>query len=179
MAPGEKHLDLQKRAFAWLRSRVTGSGFRGAYEVWLAELYVADAVALGNFQDRYNRGYWNNHHKGPRFNHGHHERHYESVCVFEAKATRADFLSTFGKVWGNHENRFQPIGTHHWVVLAKDIAKPEEIKRLSFWGALVESGNGLREVRPPYWCNIQRQRVFEIAHALLWKRGYLMTQEDK
>lgn len=169
MAPGKKHLELGGRAVAWIRSRVTGKGFRAGWEVRLDKGYVADVVALGNLQQRYDLEYWENHHKDPRFNHRHHERHYEQVYIFEAKATRADFLSTFLRFSGNHINRNTPIGTHHWIVIAKGIVKPEEMESLGFWGVLIESGNGLREIRPPYWCNIERQRVLEIAHAILWK----------
>ena len=169
MAPGKKHLELQKRSLAWIRSRVTGKGFRAGWEVRLGNQYVADVVALGNLQLGHDLEYWANHHKGPLCNHRHDERHYEQVFVFEAKATRADFLSTFGGFKGYYSNRYQPIGTHHWIVTAKGIVKPEEMGRLNFWGLLIESGSGLREIRPPYWCNIERQRILEIAHTILWK----------
>ena len=169
MSPGNHHLELQKRSLAWLGGRITSKGFRGYQELRVGDGYVADAVCLGNLQLRYDLQYWDNHHNDPMRSHRHCERHYEQVFVFEAKATRADFLNTFGSPYGNHQNRFTPVGTHHWVVIAKGIAKPEEIERLGFWGVLVESGNGLREIRAPYWCNIEKQRVLEIAHAILWK----------
>ena len=169
MAPGVLHKDLTERSIKWLRGRLTGKGMRGDREVYVAQGYVADAVALGNLQQRYDLEYWANHHQDRQFNHRHHERHHEQAFVFEAKATRSDFLSTFGSPYGNHENRFTPIGTHHWVVIAKGIVKPEEIENLQFWGVLIQSGNGLREIRPPYWCNIERQNILKLAHTILWK----------
>ncbi len=169
MAPGDLHIDLQKRSLAWLRSRTTKKGIRGGCEIYLRDRYVADAVALGNLQDKFNIQYWANHHNGPIFNNRHHERRYDKVFVFEAKATRADFLNTFGAPYRNHGNRFIPIGTHHWVVVAKGIAKPEEIERLEFWGVLEQSVGGLKEIRPPYWCNIEWADVLKIAHTILWK----------
>lgn len=169
MAPGKHHLDLQKRALKWLRGRLTGKGMRGRQEVYMKPGYVADAVALGNLQQRFDLQYWSNHHDTPKYNHNHHERHFEQVFVFEAKATRADFLSTFGSPYGNHENRFQPVGTHHWVVIAPGIATEEEINKLQFWGVLIESRSGLKEIRAPYWCNIERAEILRIAHVILWK----------
>ncbi len=144
---------------------------RCAYEVRLAEGYVADAVALGSFQMRYDERYWYNHHKDSLINRicNQSERKGESVFVFEAKATRADFLNTFGQRYGNHENRFTPVGTHHWVVVTQGIAKPEEIERLKFWGVLEQSAGGLKEIRSPYWCKIEWTDVLKIAHTILWK----------
>ena len=169
MAPGNHHKDLQRRSLTWLRSRVTRKGLRGSYEVRLANGYIADAVALGNLQQRFDLRYWANHHRDLQFSHRFHERHYEQAFVFEAKATRADFLSTFSNRNGSHQNRFLPVGTHHWVVIAKDIVKPEETERLGFWGVLIESGSGLKEVRAPYWCNIEKQKILELSHTILWK----------
>lgn len=169
MSVGDHHRQLQVKSLSWLRSRATGSGIRGRQEVRLADGYVADAVAMGNLQSRFNEAYWRNHHQTPMFNHGHHERHNNSVFIFEAKATRPDFLSTFGDPYGNHRNRFVPVGSHHWVVVAKGILKSEDMDQLRFWGVLVESGKGLREIRKPYWCYVELQKIFEISHALLWK----------
>ncbi len=153
---------------------MTPKGFRGALEVKLANGYVADAVALGNLQNKYNVNYWNNHHGDPKMNHFVHERHHEQVFILEAKATRTDFLNTFGSLHGEHRNRFQPIGTHHWVVVAADIITPEDMEKLRFWGVLVESGNGLKEIRPPYWCNIDKSDIHKIAYRILWRKGRLM-----
>lgn len=171
MAPGAKHLDLQRRSLNWLRGRMTGRGMRGALEVYLDTGYVADAVAIGSLQSRYNEIYWNAHHqdKKDRYEFMHHERYTDGVFVFEAKATRADFLSTFGNRHGPHANRFKPIGTHHWVVVAKGVLTPDDFSKLAFWGVLEQVGNGLREIRKPYWCSISFARIQEIGYTLLWK----------
>ena len=169
MPPGALHKDLTERSIRWLGGRLTKKGMRGDREVYVAPGYVADAAVLGNLQLKYDLEYWDNHHKDQRCGAGGHERHYEQAFIFEAKATRSDFLSTFGKPWGNFQNRFQPVGTHHWVVIAKGIATPEEIERLKFWGVLVQSGSGLREIRPPYWCNIDRQSILKLSRTILWK----------
>lgn len=142
---------------------------RGAHEVALMQGYVADAVAMGSLQWEYNEYYWGFHHRDSRSQHLHQERYSEGVFVFEAKATRADFLSTFGSHYGPHENRFKPMGTHHWVVVAKNIIKPEDLPLLAFWGVLEESGTGLKEIHPPYWCNISVEELQRIAYTLLWK----------
>jgi len=169
MAPSREHINLQHRSLKWLRNKMTGRGMRGAHEVSLKQGYVADAVAMGSLQSRYSERYWNNHHRDGRYRFLHHERYSDGVFVFEAKATRADFLSTFGKKYGPHANRFEPIGTHHWVVVPRGIIKPEEYHMLAFWGVLEESGTGLREVHAPYWCNISTAALQQIAYSLLWK----------
>lgn len=172
MPPSDLHIELQHRALRWLTGKT--SYHHGAIEVKMAPGYVADAVAIGRFQSRIKDEYWRNHHKYVlRINHAlmWRERIEESIFVFEAKATRADFLSTFKSRYGLHENRFSPVGSHHWIVVARGILTPEDITamRLKFWGVLEQSGSGLREIHSPFWCLIDRQQILETAYKILRK----------
>ncbi len=87
------------------------------------------------------------------------------ACIFEAKATRSDFLSTFGSS-DKHSNRQEPVGSLHWCVVARGVGTAEELP--DFWGLLEERGSGLTEKRRPTIIIRSEPEMDEIAHALLW-----------
>jgi hypothetical protein len=90
----------------------------------------------------------------------------EAVCIFECKASRADFLATFGLNPKNHINRHEKQGTLHWVVAAQGVVRDSD--DLGFWGLLVQSGRGLREVRIPQRDYLTRDQINAVAYELLW-----------
>jgi hypothetical protein len=153
-------------ALTWLNYKITSKGMRGTTEVSLCDGYVADAVALCGFQGEYFEKYTL--HKKEKF-----EFNY-FACIFEAKVSRADFLSTFNKS-PKHQNRQQPIGSLHWCVTPKGLIRPEELP--DFWGLLEEYGCGLTEKRRPIFNILSEQQFDKIAHNLLWaiqaKRNYI------
>jgi len=155
---GPAHIDLQKRVPAWLRGRVTGRGLRFGYEIRLAEQYVADVVALCSFQGRYHDQY------SPG------EKYTEQLLVFEAKATRADYLSTFRHSYDKrpnaHVNRLTPIGSLHWIVAFPKVCDSDEVP--DPWGLLVRTGGGLRELKAPTFYGITEKQRLNAAYELLW-----------
>lgn len=161
--PSEKHNRLAELGLHWIRSKVTGRGLRGGFEVPLADGYTVDAVGLCSFQHRFVKRYL-----PPeatiRVN-----RYVlqvpELICVFEAKATRADFLSTFGGS-DRHANRKDPVGHLHWCVAARGICQPKELP--DFWGLLVPQGGGLREIQQPTYRADGCCSVESAAWAVLW-----------
>ena len=161
--PSERHNELAKLALRWLRNKATGRGVRGGFEVPMGEGYVADAVALCCFQQRYAKLYVgeDNFDRINRFE----VLVPEVVCVFEAKATRADFLATFscGK---QHENRKEPVAHFHWCVCPHNVAKPEELPE--FWGMLRTRGIGLGELRKPRYCKVEEGVLEQVAYNVLW-----------
>jgi len=142
--PSEQHNFLAVASLRWLRQRVTGRGLRGGFEVPLADGYVPDAVAICSFQWRFAERYcWEATTVSGAV------RDPELLCVFEAKASRADFKATFGD-GPRHENRKQPIGNLHWCVTDPGVALDGEVPE--FWGILKRRGSGLTEVRQPAYC---------------------------
>lgn len=91
----------------------------------------------------------------------------ELVVIIEAKATRGDFLATFGD-GQRHANRKTPVGNMHWCVCARGIAKPEELP--DFWGLLAPRGNGLTELRQPTFTGFVGQEAMlqGMAYHILW-----------
>ena len=87
--------------------------------------------------------------------------------VFEAKSTRADFLSTFGGRENAHSNRLKPVAHLHWVVTEKGVCDPSEIPL--YWGLLVRRGRGLSEVRRPDYCTMSDVDILRLESRLLWK----------
>ena len=165
--PSELHNTLAEMAFKWLANKATGRGVRGGFEVPLADGYVADAVALCTFQWRHATKYIGK-------DHIHQTRMTwevpECVCVFESKASRADFLSTFGPS-DKHANRAEPVGHFHWCVCARGIAEPEELPE--FWGMLSPRGIGLGELRQPRYCGVDPKELPDdviqaAAYSILW-----------
>lgn len=170
----EKHNDLSLMALTWLSNKVTGKGMRATTEVCLAEGYVADVVALCSLQYRFWKLYTHNNTIPTISDYFQHRanckaREYESVnyiaCIFEAKASRNDFLSTFNEKT-KHLNRHVPIGNLHWCVVNKGIVKAGELP--DFWGLLEPSGSGLTERKKPLMQTKTMGELDKIAHALLW-----------
>lgn len=159
--PSLEHERLVARALPWLRRRVTLRGLRGGPSIPLAQGYVADVVALCWFQNRFELDYTGLPRRESRVTP-------EAACIFEAKATRSDFLSTFGP-GPKHANRHAPVGTLHWIV-----AEPHVVRLLEelpdFWGLLERRGCGLREIRRPTWCPQPDAAIDAIAHQVLWYR---------
>jgi len=171
MSPGEKHNELALLALTWLRNKVTRKGMRAATEVALAPGYVTDAAALCSLQLRFLNAYLQ-----------HSELKAESwdyfACVFEAKATKADFLNTFGSGL-NHQNRHEPIGSLHWCITPRNMVNTADLPQ--FWGLLEVYGAGLREVKKPQ-INILTESAFDaFAHRLIWplqaRRNYISCKK--
>ncbi len=160
MPAGMEHKDLAIRAVPWIRSRSTARGIRCGHEVPIAASYVADTVVLCGMQNQFRKRYapdsvleW----------HGASLILPEFACIFEAKATRSDFLATFGNP---ESNRFDYLGSLHWVVVPHlNICADTDIEH---WGVLVKSGGGLREVVQPRFWRKQIVDISHIAYHLLW-----------
>lgn len=162
---GPAHVDLQKRVPAWLRARVTGRGLRYAPETHLGRGYVVDVVALASFQWRYHKAY------------GLGEKAGEQLLVFECKASRADYLSTFGpNAKGDHKNRLKPIGSMHWIVTYADVCPEWQVPHP--WGLLVRSGSGLREEKKPDICPVEEGQRLKVAYELLWHSPQLQAPPE-
>lgn len=158
-----EHDRLAKMALIWIGARATRKGVRGSTEIYLAENYVADAVAICWFQHRFWK-HWNL--PSPRYLTTK-TRLYDVLSVFEAKAHRSDFLKTFVRGDAGHNNRIKPIGNLHWCVVLKDVASPDELP--DFWGMLEIRGNGLREIKKPIWKPIDPPYLLQVAYNILWK----------
>ncbi len=163
----EKHDILTEKALRWISGRFTFRGGRGGFEYRVPNLegYTADAAAIGSLQERYIKRYL------PEFNanlnegiFGIYSERYFSM-IFESKATRSDFLSTFGS-GERHSNRLIPAANLHWVVTSKGVCVPKEVPH--FWGLLIESGTGLREEKKPIYQKMKRKEMDRFAHAILW-----------
>ena len=150
MPPSDKHNELADKSLKWLGARTTKRGMRGATEVYLGHHYVADAVAMCRFADRYARRY----HVSS-----------DAVCIFEVKVSRADFLSTFGPK--SDGSRLVPRGTLHWIVAPKDLISVEELP--PFWGLLCPSVSGLAERSRPLDLPMTQYLRNAVAYSLLWK----------
>lgn len=173
----EAHDALADRALRWLENRATFSGIRGAREVTLGREYVADAVALCGLQCRFHEQVCRDAGEKPL-------RVYattsgpsrvesgipcEYCVVFEAKATRADFLGTFGpNAKAEHANRRVFVGHLHYVVTEPGICQPEEVP--DFWGHLERRGAGLSVRKRPRWMPMERSALLDVAYQILWKR---------
>lgn len=168
--PSELHNMLAKLALRWLHNKVTGRGLRGGFEVPMAVGYVVDAAAICCLQQRFAETYIG-------------EEYFERpnaftlvvpevVFVFEAKATRSDFLSTFGN-GPRHENRksvTDAVAHFHYCVCPHKVAKPEELP--PFWGLLQTRGAGLGVIRRAEFCDVGRSVVTEAAYNILWYAKY-------
>lgn len=169
----EKHKELALMGLTWLRNKVTLRGMRGTTEVGLDRGYVADAVAMCSLQGRFFKSYCEQSGRYTEL------RPYQNyfVCVFEAKATRSDFLSTFGK--GNRQNRHKPAGSLHWCVTPRKLIESDELP--DFWGLLEECGPGLREVKRPIINVLNKSEMDDMAHKLLWPlqayRGFMICEK--
>lgn len=165
----KKHNALAIEALTWLSNKVTGKGMRGTTEVSLNAGYVADAVALCSLQYRFFEKYTS---KKVSYPQSHQENYF--ACIFEAKTSRSDFLSTFNDS-PKHQNRHQPIGSLHWCVTPRGLIKPNELP--DFWGLLEERGSGLSEIKQSILQIVTNQQFDKIAHNLLWaiqaRRNYI------
>jgi len=138
--------------------------------------YIADLVAVVGMHNQYHTRYARHSGLEKKYaklrnpyreyeEHGDIDRWY--VCVFEAKATRADFLNTFnGKKTPHSEARLTPVGTAHWVVAEKGVCRPEELP--DFWGLLVPYGAGLSEKKLPKLNVLSDSSLHTIAFDMMW-----------
>ena len=161
MAKRSDEHDLQSlKGITWLGVRCTPKGIRAATEVSLANGYVTDAFALCSFQGRFFEAYCRS------WSADQHVLVNYFACVLESKASRNDLLSTFNNS-EKHANRKEPIGHLHWVIAnSKDVSESD---LPDFWGILVKSGPGLKQVKPPIYCPQETDHIDRLAHRLLWK----------
>jgi hypothetical protein len=168
-----EHCELANRAIRWMGARSTGRGIYGGTEVRLAEGFVVDAAAIGGFQRRFlaeylevsglkEKTYACGEIRGDVCN--------EFACVFEAKATRSDFLNTFGAKSGHHANRHEPIGSLHWCVTPPGIVKDDELPE--FWGHLQATGSGLKQVKLPRIVLVEQETINRFAYGILTSGAY-------
>lgn len=171
-----EHDTLARRGLVWFAARC--GSFRGAHEVQVAPQYVADAACLGvlyHSEFRKLLDAWGLRAETIRYTlddnihiEGSDVPDYFSV-VFEAKATRADFLSTFGGRDNSHANRNQPVAHLHYVVTQRGVCETSEVPVM--WGHLIASGGGLRCLRHPTYNAMPEIAVLRLAERLLWNRG--------
>lgn len=171
-----EHQDLCKRCLVWLANRVTQRGLHGRNELQLADGYVVDAIAMASLQSRFYEQFLRLRPiygtAGKPLSVADQKRldtwpKNEFVFIFEAKASRSDFLSTFGS-GAKHENRMTPVGNFHYVVARKGVCEVDEIPE--FWGLLMASGVGLRILKHPKYLQCSTATLHSIAYLILWKR---------
>jgi len=163
------HKELSTRAIAWVRSRATIKGVRGLAEVQVSDSYIADAVVLANLQYRFKKQY-----KIPVTRKDYlikvkpfDTRNLTLALIFETKVSRSDFLNTFKENGNNHDNRLNPVGNLHLIITPPGLVSPDEVPRP--WGLLEQSGNGLREIAVPVYCEISDIQLYRIAASMLWR----------
>lgn len=169
----KEHHELSGRCLAWLGNRVTGRGMRAEQEIFLGSKYVADAVAIASLQQRHYEGIldepsvygfagqsltWEDQQRIQN------RPDNDFIFVFEAKVSKGDFNSTFGK---NPSNRLQPVGSLHFIVTPKGLLAENEVP--TFWGLLEASGRGLRMTKRPQYQKQSQTRFLEVGYQLLWK----------
>ncbi len=191
MPSGEKHNELALLGLTWLQNKATAKGMRGTTEVTLDQGYVADAVVLCRLQNCFFKRYCEHSHLTPITGYGILDKAKGKVvykwegevdnyfaCIFEAKASRSDFLSTFND-GEKHKNRHKPIGNLHWCITPKGLVRPDELP--DFWGLLEPYGAGLTEKKIPLINLLTNAEIDRIAHQLLWplqaSRGYTICQK--
>jgi hypothetical protein len=175
-----EHDTLAEMGLTWLAARC--GSFRGASEVQVAPQYVADGACLAvmyhsEFRSRCEG--WGLSPKtivydisdgdGPCTKREKGDIPDYFSCVFEAKATRADFLSTFGGRDNDHKNRAEPAAHLHWVVTERGVCEPGEVP--GHWGLLVRRGRGLSEKKRPGYIARTELDVLRLADRLVWKPG--------
>lgn len=175
-----EHDTLGQMGLTWLAARC--GSFRGATEVQVAPAYVADGACLSvmyHSEFRTRCSGWGMEPKTIRYELS--EAVPNGPCVpresgdiadyfasvFEAKATRADFLSTFGGRDNDHTNRAVPVANLHWVVIEKGVCVPSEVP--AFWGLLQRRGRGLSEMKRPTYCEQPEHAILKITERLIWK----------
>lgn len=147
------HAELADRALVWLSNKVTGRGMRSVLEFMVTDGYVADAFALCSLQWRF----YDRYSKLSEYN-------YFSY-IFEAKATRSDFISTFNES-EKHKNRKEPYSNFHYCVTPRNLIKTEELP--PFWGLLEIRGLGLTETKPPHYNDVKSEQYLRWAETMLW-----------
>jgi len=150
---GPLHFQLTRRVDGWLASRRTGCGSYTATEVYLAEGYVADAVAIASFQHRFWVAVGGKGHIVPE----------RLSIIFETKVSRGDLLSTFSPT--RNGNRRSPIGNLHYLIVADGLSCADCLP--DWWGILKQSGRGLREIRPARFCEITDTQLYHAAFRVL------------
>jgi len=157
------HDELSNRALLWAANLATPRGLIGATEMEVNPRYRADAVAIGLLDSKYYRRY-------RRATDKEEEPGsyliYDNLFIFETKVTRRDFISTFGKNFRQQKNRSSPIGSLHWIVAPKGLAKKEEVP--IFWGFLEAEGKVLVERKKPIRHAVKDEIIGYVAHQLLW-----------
>lgn len=152
----EIHAALVQMALRWAASRTTQRGARYAEELTLGPGYVADLVSLQAFSPPARKEFTPN----PNVID-------ELALIFEAKASRSDFLATFGES-DRHANRLDPVGHFHFVVSCKGVCEPADVPKP--WGLLVQRGSGLSVYkRPEFTPEAGASNIGMIAHRMLWK----------
>jgi len=150
------HKELTIRSIAWMNSRMTQSGVRWGTEVMVSNEsgWMADAVAFAFPQSRF-----------CKYIHPQPEVWPDSLLyVFETKISRNDFNRTFSGKKETH--KLGMIGNLHYVVTPKDLIKIDELP--SGWGWLIQSGNGLKEVKRPAYNEISDELRYKIGYRMLW-----------
>lgn len=175
-----EHDTLSEMGLVWLAARC--GSFRGAPEVQVAPGYVADGASLSvmyHSEFRARCSGWGVEPKTIRYELNETEPGGPCIpredgdiadyfaSVFEAKATRADFLSTFGGRANEHANRNAPVAHLHWVVVEKGVCVPGEVP--AFWGLLQRRGRGLSELKKPTYCPQPEQAILKLTERLIWK----------
>lgn len=212
MAPGKTHVELTEMARTWLFNRA--AQHRGAFELNVADYnnvtfdndvacYSADFVAVAVLQYRQNIELMMNAHRDFQgeatdskhwiphgisnqkgFKHGYWAQRVLSH-VFECKASRADFLSTFSqkRTGKMHGNRMEPVADFHWIVTDKNVIVQKEVP--TFWGWLERRGVGLTVKRWPHIQPFCLERTNRIGMAILfkspfaaWNAQYIKQQLD-
>ena len=173
------HDELSAKAAAWVHARTTRSGLRSGFEVSLAPGYVADFAALGWWGAQHCRE-WGIYGDLRRVEMTEGDYTYEVIehdrspdvrsllFVVEAKATRADFLSTFNES-EHHANRKEAVGSLHWIATNRGICDPSEVP--GFWGLLEPRGAGMREMKRASYHETTEEIVNQCAYILLWKKS--------
>ena len=163
---GTLHDKLARKSLVWLHNRATAKGIAGATEVWLADRYVADAVALCSLQRQFFEKYVQPEARADVLKQRSEANYF--ACVFEVKVSKQDFNKTFGA----ETNRLTPVGSLHWVVAPRFMVK----KVPAFWGLLEARYRGLTEVIKPKFQPLTQRQLDRIAHCLIWPMTALRTR---
>lgn len=165
--PSEEHEKLKARAMCWLSSRSTGKGVRAATEARVGDQYVADVVAWASLQIRHNKKFLS-HTFGGQLPHPPSRPISPYGWIFECKATREDFLSTFGSESHHGKRRRKCRANWHLCVTEPDVEVQDVLPR--WWGHLVRSGSGLSVERLPQYCWMLPEDEHHLTREVMWKQ---------
>lgn len=149
-----KHIILADYTLTWIINRATRKGIRGAREVAIPGFYVADVLCLCSLQNRFFESYTS--YAKCNLNY--------FACIFQIKVSRSDYWKDFSPK-GNHA---MP-GNLHWCVIPKNLIKSSELP--DGWGLLVESGNGLSELKKASFNTDLLCSYGTFAENILWAIG--------